>query len=74
MILSTVKLNGNRKVSGILRGFDQFMNLVLEDTVEEISAQQRNNIGMVVSTPLFLLHWMSASHLLAVVVLTVAKC
>ncbi len=43
-----IKLNANRKVSGILRGFDQFMNLVLEDTVEEVSATERNDIGMVV--------------------------
>lgn len=43
-----IKLNANRKVSGILRGFDQFMNLVLEDTVEEVSSTERNELGMVV--------------------------
>jgi len=43
-----VKLNGNRKVQGILRGYDQFMNLVLDDTIEEVSASERNDIGMVV--------------------------
>ncbi len=43
-----IKLNANRKISGVLRGFDQFMNLVLEDTVEEVSATERNDIGMVV--------------------------
>ncbi len=43
-----VKLNGNRRVTGVLRGFDQFMNLVLEDCVEEASEQERNNLGMVV--------------------------
>ena len=26
-----LKLNGRRQVSGVLRGFDQFMNLVLDD-------------------------------------------
>jgi small nuclear ribonucleoprotein G len=41
-------LNGNRRVTGILRGFDQFMNLVLEDCVEEVSEKERNQIGMVV--------------------------
>jgi small nuclear ribonucleoprotein (snRNP)-like protein len=35
-------------VTGVLRGFDQFMNLVLEDCVEEASEQERNNLGMVV--------------------------
>jgi len=43
-----VKLNGNRKVNGILRGYDQFMNLVLDETVEEAAGADRNGIGMVV--------------------------
>eukprot|EP00472_Partenskyella_glossopodia_P007982 CAMPEP_0197525588 /NCGR_PEP_ID=MMETSP1318-20131121/13088_1 /TAXON_ID=552666 /ORGANISM="Partenskyella glossopodia, Strain RCC365" /LENGTH=76 /DNA_ID=CAMNT_0043079143 /DNA_START=126 /DNA_END=356 /DNA_ORIENTATION=+ len=43
-----IKLNGNRAVSGTLRGFDQFMNIVLEETVEEVSEQERNPIGMTV--------------------------
>lgn len=44
-------LNKNRKVTGTLRGYDQFMNLVLGNAVEEASNNQRNNIGMVVSLP-----------------------
>jgi len=43
-----IKLNGNRKISGILRGYDQFMNLVIDNTVEEVSPSERNEIGMVV--------------------------
>eukprot|EP01115_Flamella_aegyptia_P014511 TRINITY_DN83004_c2_g2_i1.p1 TRINITY_DN83004_c2_g2~~TRINITY_DN83004_c2_g2_i1.p1 ORF type:complete len:79 (+),score=6.26 TRINITY_DN83004_c2_g2_i1:29-265(+) len=43
-----VQLNANRKVSGILRGYDQFMNLVLEDSIEEVSASERNEIGLIV--------------------------
>ena len=43
-----IKLNGNRTVNGTLRGFDQFMNLVLDETIEEVSASERNEIGMVV--------------------------
>lgn len=43
-----VKLNGNRRVSGVLRGFDQYMNLALDDAVEEVSAQERHELGMVV--------------------------
>ena len=30
-----VKLNGNRTVQGTLRGFDQFMNLVIDEAVEQ---------------------------------------
>lgn len=44
----SLKLNGGRAVSGILRGFDPFMNLVLDETVEECKDGQKNNIGMVV--------------------------
>ncbi|KAI6198328.1 Small nuclear ribonucleoprotein G [Aphelenchoides fujianensis] len=41
------KLNGNRQVSGILRGFDPFMNIVVEDTVEMTKNGDRQ-IGLVV--------------------------
>ena len=43
-----VKLNGNRRVSGVLRGFDQYMNLVLDEAIEEVSASERLELGMVV--------------------------
>ena len=48
----SLHLNKNRKVSGTLRGYDQFMNVVLGDAVEETGPSgsgNRNNIGMVVS-------------------------
>ena len=47
--MHTVKLNGGRCVSGVLRGFDPYMNLVLDDCLEERSATQKYKIGMVVS-------------------------
>ena len=47
-VLCAVKLNGSRMVTGTLRGFDQFMNIVLDETVEEVSASEQNKIGMVV--------------------------
>ena len=43
-----LRLNGNRSVTGVLRGFDPFMNLVIDDAVENASTQQKNHIGMVV--------------------------
>ncbi|KAE8098572.1 hypothetical protein FH972_016625 [Carpinus fangiana] len=43
----TFKLNANRMVVGTLRGFDQFMNLVVDNTVE-VNGNERNDIGMVV--------------------------
>ena len=45
-----VKLNANRVVIGTLRGFDQFMNLVVDNTVE-VNGNEKNDIGMVVSKP-----------------------
>ena len=43
---SAVALNANRHVSGVLRGFDQFMNIVLDNAVDE---KNKTDIGMVVS-------------------------
>ena len=44
-----LKLNGGRTVSGILRGFDPFMNVVIDETIEECRDGTKNTIGMVVS-------------------------
>lgn len=42
-------LNGKRTVRGLLRGYDQFMNLVLEDAVEIVNANYEKKIpGMLV--------------------------
>ncbi|CAH1375061.1 LSM domain containing protein [Asbolus verrucosus] len=43
-----LKLNGGRQVVGILRGFDPFMNLVVDESIEECRDGKKNNIGMVV--------------------------
>ena len=40
-----VKLNGNRKVTGTLRGFDQFLNIVLDESVDGAT---KESMGMVV--------------------------
>lgn len=37
------------QVTGVLRGFDQFMNIVLDETIDEVS-QDKNDIGLVVSS------------------------
>lgn len=49
-----VKLNANRLVIGTLRGFDQFMNLVVDNTVE-VNGNEKTDIGMVVGRCYFLL-------------------
>ena len=47
--LHTVKLNCGRVVSGVLRGFDPYMNIVLDDAMEERTNTEKFSIGMVVS-------------------------
>jgi small nuclear ribonucleoprotein (snRNP)-like protein len=44
-----LKLNGGRTVSGYLRGFDPFMNVVLDESDEHLKDNTKNKIGMVVS-------------------------
>lgn len=41
-------------IVGTLRGFDQFMNLVIDNTVE-VNGNEKNDIGMVVSVFLLFL-------------------
>ena len=44
-LLPPVSLNAGRVVSGTLRGFDQFMNVVLDAAVDE---REKGDLGMVV--------------------------
>lgn len=37
-----IKMNGNRHVSGVLRGYDIFMNLVLENSAEHLASSKRD--------------------------------
>jgi small nuclear ribonucleoprotein (snRNP)-like protein len=43
-----VHLQGGRKVSGTLRGYDLFLNLVIDDALEESTPAQKHPIGTVV--------------------------
>ena len=47
MFYIAVKMNANRMVIGTLRGFDQFMNLVVYNIVE-VNGNEKTDIGMVV--------------------------
>jgi len=42
-----LSLNGNRKVVGLLRGYDAFLNVVLEDAVSE-SGDSSAKMGTIV--------------------------
>ena len=43
-----MRLNGARTVSGILRGFDPFMNLVVDEAQEIAKNGEKQDIGMIV--------------------------
>ena len=45
----SLHLNKARKVSGTLRGYDQFMNIVLGDAIDETKGAENQRLGMVVS-------------------------
>mmetsp|Transcript_4667 Transcript_4667/g.4415 ORF Transcript_4667/g.4415 Transcript_4667/m.4415 type:complete len:87 (-) Transcript_4667:458-718(-) len=40
-----LSLNGNRKVVGTLRGYDAFLNVVLEETIDDLN---KDEIGTIV--------------------------
>ncbi|OTA08188.1 hypothetical protein A9Z42_0091330 [Trichoderma parareesei] len=42
-----VQLNGSRKVIGVLRGYDVFLNIVLDEAVEEKDGGEKIRLGMV---------------------------
>lgn len=48
--LLVVNIQGGRKVSGYLRGFDIFLNVVIDEAREEATAD-KTNCGTVVSWP-----------------------
>ena len=43
-----VRLHGNRKVTGVVRGYDHFMNVVLKDGAEEHYDGSSTAIGQTV--------------------------
>jgi small nuclear ribonucleoprotein G len=45
-----VHLQGGRKVSGTLRGYDLFLNLVIDDALEETTPAQRHPLGTIVGS------------------------
>ena len=51
-----IHLQGGRKVSGTLRGYDLFLNLVIDEAIEETVPAQKNPIGTVVCPMSILIH------------------
>ena len=46
-----LRLNGDRRIAGIMKGYDQYMNLVLDEAIEISNSkgqQQNRNLGTIV--------------------------
>ncbi|EMR11407.1 hypothetical protein PNEG_00430 [Pneumocystis murina B123] len=43
-----VIINGQRNLIGVLRGYDVFLNIVLDEAVEELGGGEKKTIGTVV--------------------------
>ena len=43
-----IRINGKRRIIGVLRGSDLFMNLTIEDAVEFVSPTEQRRLGTVV--------------------------
>jgi small nuclear ribonucleoprotein G len=46
LVPTAVSLNGNRTLEGVLRGYDQFMNVVLDECVESAADGTTRKLGM----------------------------
>lgn len=43
-----LRLNCNRHVAGVLKGYDQFLNIVLDNAIEIVSKDEKRELGTVV--------------------------
>ncbi|GBE60881.1 small nuclear ribonucleoprotein [Babesia ovata] len=51
-----VHLNGSRHVVGVLRGYDTFMNIVLDNALE-INGDEQVKLGMIVIRGNSIIYW-----------------
>eukprot|EP00347_Sterkiella_histriomuscorum_P003689 403363323 len=43
-----LRLNANRHVAGVLKGYDQFLNIVLDNAIEIINKDEKRELGTIV--------------------------
>ncbi len=43
-----LRLNCNRHIAGVLKGYDQFLNIVLDNAIEIISKDEKRELGTIV--------------------------
>ncbi len=42
-----IRLNGNRHVAGKMKGYDQYMNITLDNAIEIKSTEEKRELGMI---------------------------
>ena len=52
-----LKLNANRHVAGVLKGYDQFLNIVLDNAIEIYGKDQKRELGTIVIRGNSVLMW-----------------
>lgn len=43
-----LRLNANRHIAGVLKGYDQFLNIVLDNAIEIVSKDEKRELGTIV--------------------------
>jgi small nuclear ribonucleoprotein G len=43
-----LRLNANRHIAGVLKGYDQFLNIVLDNAIEIKSKDEKRELGTIV--------------------------
>lgn len=52
-----LKLNANRHVAGVLKGYDQFLNIVLDNAIEITGKDSKRELGTIVIRGNSVLMW-----------------
>ncbi|CDW88607.1 small nuclear ribonucleoprotein [Stylonychia lemnae] len=60
-----LRLNCNRHVAGVLKGYDQFLNIVLDNAIEIISKDEKRELGTVVIRGNSVILWENLDKVLA---------
>ena len=43
-----LRMNANRHIAGVLKGYDQFLNIVLDSAIEILSNNEKRDLGTIV--------------------------
>lgn len=46
----TAHMQGGRRATGLLRGYDVFLNIVLDDATEDTNPAQKHELGQIVGS------------------------